>query len=110
MNAEERKAIKAKILKDIESTTKKVGTLKELSQPIAPEDSIGRVSRMDAINNKSINEAALKLSQEKLIELEAILPVLDDPDFGKCQGCGTQISMGRVMVMPHRRLCMKCAR
>ncbi len=32
---------------------------RELTKPIPPENAIGRVSRMDAINNRSVNEAAL---------------------------------------------------
>ena len=33
---------------------------KEITKPIAPENAIGRISRMDAINNKSVTEAALR--------------------------------------------------
>jgi len=36
-----------------------------LTKPISPESAIGSVSRMDAINNKSINESALRQSEEK---------------------------------------------
>ena len=35
----------------------------ELTKPISPENAIGRISRMDAINNKSVNEAALRNSK-----------------------------------------------
>ena len=38
--------------------------LADLTKPVSPDCAIGRVSRMDTINNKSINEAAL---QEKKI-------------------------------------------
>ena len=46
-----------------------VEDLKLLTQPIEPENSIGRISRMDAINNKSINDRMLRKAQEKLHNL-----------------------------------------
>ena len=45
--------IKALLIKEIERTKTLVGTYKENSKPIAPDNAIGRVSRMDAINNRS---------------------------------------------------------
>ena len=54
----------------------------ELSKPIEPENAIGRVSRMDAINNKSIVEAALREAQHKLNQLETIEKKINDADFG----------------------------
>ena len=60
MNEQQKNQIEEKINNEVEETTKKITKYKELSQPIAPENSIGRVSRMDAINNKSVVEAALR--------------------------------------------------
>ena len=37
----------------------------ELTKPIPPENAIGRVSRMDAINNRSVNEAALRTAEQQ---------------------------------------------
>ena len=59
-----KKAIEEKLLHEINSTQKKIEEYTELCKPIAPEDSIGRISRMDAINNKSVVEAALR--EEKI--------------------------------------------
>lgn len=110
MTQAERDTIKLKIAGDIDNTLRKIATLKELTQPIAPENAIGRVSRMDAINNKSINQTALTLAEEKLIELKTILPIVDEAEFGICLGCKSAIPIGRIMVMPHRRFCVGCSR
>ena len=60
---EKKKMILARVQKEIQETAKKIEEYKELSKPIAPENAIGRVSRMDAINNKSVVEAALRESE-----------------------------------------------
>ena len=49
MNAIEKEKIKKKLAEEIVETKQKVNKYKELTQPIAPENSIGRVSRMDCL-------------------------------------------------------------
>ena len=43
--------------------------MKEATKPISPENNIGRISRMDAINNKSVAEAAMGATKRKLYTL-----------------------------------------
>ncbi len=105
----EKEEIQKTIQKEIENTKIKVLELKELTIPIAPDSSIGRISRMDAINNKSINEAALRNAEYKLKGLELALQDINDSDFGKCARCNNTIPLGRILLMPHSRFCVHCA-
>ena len=45
---------KKKLNTEINKTIKIIEKYTELCKPISPENAIGRVSRMDAINNKSV--------------------------------------------------------
>lgn len=101
--------IENKILQEIESTQKSIIMLKELTSPIAPDCAIGRVSRMDAINNKTINEAALIKAKNKLKGLEIAFQNRHDSNFGTCQRCHNQIPLGRILLMPQSRFCVHCA-
>ena len=65
---------------------------------------------MDAINNKSINDAALKQAEQKLKNLKVALSNINDTDFGLCFKCHSQIPLGRILLMPHTRYCVNCAR
>ena len=56
---EQKKQIKQRLEEEIKSTNLLVNRYRDLTKPIAPENAIGRVSRMDAINNKSVNQLAL---------------------------------------------------
>ena len=83
--------------------------LRELSKPIEPDCAIGRVSRMDAINNQSINQASL---DKKIIQkegLQAALENINQDDFGICLNCGAEIQMGRILIMPESRKCVNCS-
>lgn len=106
----DKKEIETLIHKQITLIERKVNSLKELTQAIAPDDAIGRVSRMDAINNKSVNEAALRQAELKLQNLNGALKRINEPDFGICIKCKGTIQPGRLVLMPESSKCMKCAR
>jgi len=109
MNSKQLKEIKDKIAEEIQKTEESVVTYKEMTKPIAPDDAIGRISRMDAINNKSVAEAALRKAEEKLSKLKYALTKVDDEGFGLCARCGNPIPLGRILLMPQSRHCVGCA-
>ena len=93
----------------IAKTVQKIAGYEEMAEPIAPENSIGRVSRMDAINNKSVVDAALRTAKEKLSALKSMLNKINDADFGKCDRCGEAIPDKRLILMPESKFCVRCA-
>jgi len=109
MNKEELNSILKIIEEEISKTETSIEHYKELTKPIAPENAIGRVSRMDAINNKSVNDAALNKAEQKLSNLKVALSNINDPDFGVCFKCKNNIPIGRILLMPHTRFCVQCA-
>ncbi|MBT5438930.1 MAG: TraR/DksA family transcriptional regulator [Flavobacteriales bacterium] len=109
MNKVEKQDIKNRILEELKKTEEAILDYKESTKPISPENAIGRVSRMDAINNKSVVEAALRKAEEKLNKLKLVLDKVDDADFGICIRCGEPIPIGRVLLMPQSRNCVRCA-
>jgi len=102
--------IKTKIEAQILKTRESIETYKELTKPISPENAIGRISRMDAINNKSVNEAALRKAKIKLKNLELALKRIHEPEFGLCARCKNPIPIGRILLVPQSRFCVNCAK
>ena len=109
MTAEEKIKLKALIENKMERLKRQIVDLKELTKPIEPDCAIGRVSRMDAINNKSINEAGLRKKQEQLNGLAYTLSIFDQNELERCSVCGDAIPTGRLFVMPESRKCVRCA-
>lgn len=93
----------------LKRSKEEIAQLKELTKPIAPENAIGRISRMDAINNKSVNEASLRQMEEKVREIENALTRLDEKDFGMCKRCHKPIPEGRLLLLPGTTTCVNCA-
>ncbi len=109
MDTKEKQKIRERIYSEIESATEQVMELKELTQPIAPDAAIGRISRMEAINNKSVNEHLLSKTEAKLKKLEASLAAIDRDDYGYCRVCKQPIPLGRLMMLPESDRCVDCA-
>jgi len=110
MKPKEKDSIRKQIQEEIHTTEKSVLRYQDLAKPIAPENAIGRISRMDAINNRSISEEALRKAKLKLNNLQIALSNIDDDDFGICGKCHQQIPVGRILLVPQSRFCVNCAR
>ena len=109
MTAAERQELKETIDRKIKTTEEAIAEYKELTKPVAPDVAIGRISRMDAINNKSVMEAALRTAEEKLKGLLTAAEKIDDTDFGICTKCKGEIPLGRLKIMPGSTKCVRCS-
>lgn len=104
------KDIKQKITEEILKVEVVIEEYKELTKPIAPDCAIGRVSRMDAINNKSVVEASLRQAESKLRNLKRVFSKLGSDEFGVCLKCKQPIPLGRILIRPESLFCVNCAR
>lgn len=101
--------IKVSIQKEIVKTKNLISEYKELTKPIEPENAIGRISRIDAINNKSVTEAALRKAELKLNKLQKALSKINSNDFGICIRCKQIIPIKRIILMPQVQTCVNCS-
>lgn len=109
MTEEEKKELKSLIDSHIESIKEEITELKELTKPVSLDASIGRLSRMDAINNKAINEKALREKKSTLQKLERAQERYKVNKLGTCLKCGKEIPFGRLKIMPYTTRCVQCA-
>ena len=107
MTPEEKAQIRARAERKREDLLDRITEYRELTKPIPPNDAIGRVSRMDAINNRSVNEAALRQLEKD--QLDKAMTRMRDEKYGKCMACGDNIPLGRLMLMPGATRCVRCA-
>ena len=104
---------KSKIRKQIEAEVKKITDslplLKKAAEPVAPDNSLGRLTRMDAMASQKLHAASLKSAQERMRKLNQAVSRMDEDDFGLCADCDEIIPEGRLLLIPETRLCVKCA-
>ena len=72
------------------------------------QQSVGRLSRMDAMQQQSMDLAREERRRTRLAILAAALRRMDDGDYGYCLACGEDISPARLDVDPAVTLCVDC--
>jgi len=83
---------------------------KEGRAPVAlDQQSVGRLSRMDAMQQQSMDIAREERRQARLAVLVAALGRLDEDEYGYCLRCGEDIPAARLDVDPAVTLCVDCA-
>lgn len=109
MTDEERDQIKNKIIEDIAHLNNQIEELVEKTKPIAPDCSLGRLTRVEAMNEKAVNDKILDESRIKLKRLQSALNRVEREDFGICIDCEEDIAIGRMMIRPESVRCIACA-
>ena len=109
MDNQQKEMLKGHIQQRIEDIKENITSYRALIHPISPDNAIGRLTRMEAINSKSINEAALNKAKQTLLKLERALMIIDNSDFGLCRECEEPIPLARLMIVPESDLCVQCA-
>lgn len=109
MDSNELTDIEERLRADIIKTEGIIEEYKGMTVPVAPDVAIGRISRMDAINNKSVTEAAQRQAEQRLKNLKAVLLKLGTPEFGICARCRKQIPTARILFRPESLKCVNCA-
>ena len=109
MNEQGRVKLEQKIIEEIKIQKHLIETFEETSKPVAPDNAIGRLTRMEAISSQGISEASLNSAKVKLAQLERALEKVYLPQFGVCALCSNSIPQERIMLMPESTICVSCA-
>lgn len=80
----------------------------EGSKPVDLDEPIGRLSRMEAIQQKEMASANRATQQARLRQVAAALTRLDDGDYGLCVACEEPIGTKRLAARPETPLCLGC--
>jgi len=73
------------------------------------QQSVGRVSRIDALQQQAMAEATERNRANELIRIEAAFLRLDNDEYGYCERCGDAIPDKRLAIDPGAQTCVKCA-
>ena len=73
------------------------------------QQSVGRLSRMDAMQQQAMAQAQERSRQRELVMIEAALTRIGDGEYGYCVECGEEIAEKRLRLNPAVALCIACA-
>ena len=74
------------------------------------QQAIGRLSRMDALQNQAMAKAGSVRRRTERTRLLAALSRLEEGEYGYCEACGDAIAEARLELDPAAAKCVDCAR
>ncbi len=106
----ELKQIKTRLIARREELNDLVSVSEESRDPVELDQTrVGRLSRMDALQNQAMSLETGRRRQAELERIEATLKRIDKGDFGYCLNCGEDIAPKRLQLDPTLPMCIDCA-
>lgn len=83
---------------------------KESTQTVhLDQSSVGRLSRMDAMQSQAIALEGKRRREIQLTRIEAALERVAEGEYGYCAACDEEINVRRLKVDPANPFCVNCA-
>lgn len=83
-------------------------TSNEGAQIVELDKPIGRLTRMDAMQQQQMNMANRRAVEIRLQQVKAALRRLEEDSYGMCLSCDEPIGVARLRVRPEAPLCISC--
>ena len=74
------------------------------------QQSVGRLSRMDALQQQAMSQAQERARAAELIRIDQAFRRLADGEYGYCLECGEEIPDKRLEIDPSASHCVKCTK
>jgi DnaK suppressor protein len=82
----------------------------EESDPVEVDrSSVGRLSRMDALQSQAMAAAVERRREAELARIGAALERIEQGEYGECMSCGEAIALKRLELDPATPVCIRCA-
>ncbi|NIQ95787.1 MAG: TraR/DksA family transcriptional regulator [Desulfuromonadales bacterium] len=91
-----------------EQLEKLLQSTQESSRPVDLNEPIGRVTRIDAIQQQSMAQAGRRAQELQLSRVKAALAAMASGDYGLCRRCEEPIAYTRLKVSPESPFCVDC--
>lgn len=76
---------------------------------ILDQSSVGRLSRMDAMQGQQMALETERRRKEKLLQIKSALNRVESGSFGYCLVCDNEIASGRLTIDPTVTRCVECS-
>ncbi len=85
-----------------------LGIAEEGARPIELEQPIGRLSRMDAMQQREMAMANQAAHQQRRSVIDEAYESLEDGSYGLCATCARPIPFNRLKAIPETPSCLTC--
>lgn len=111
LTAEQVAELRGELERELARLERSMQGTREASKPaVLDQSAIGRLSRIDAIQNQQLTAGLHERELARHAQLLDALARIDAGTYGRCLTCGRPIAYGRLLVFPEARTCPGCER
>ena len=78
------------------------------TKPVDLDEPIGRLSRIDALAQREMNDAGRRAQKQQLAEVRMALDAMKAEAYGECRSCDGPIGFRRLRARPFTPICLTC--
>ncbi len=73
------------------------------------QTAVGRLSRMDSLQNQGLAKGLRERESVKLALIQEALKRLEEGSYGHCTACGGEVPFQRLLIFPESATCSACS-
>jgi DnaK suppressor protein len=109
LTTEQMSELREELERQLRRLQRSMKTTEQAAKPVQlDQTAVGRLSRMDAIQNQHLTKNLQEREQARLGALNEALARLEEGTYGVCSACGEAISFDRLFVVPEADDCGTC--
>jgi len=109
LTAQQQHDLEQRLLAQRSALQQQLADSDEQARPVTlDQQSIGRVSRVDAIQQQQVPVAGRVQVTQTLRQVMTALARIESGDYGYCGRCDEPIGFERLEAQPHVPLCLRC--
>jgi DnaK suppressor protein len=110
LTPEQREELRTELLRIRAQLHRSMGISEQAARRVTlDQTSVGRLSRIDALQNQGITQGLQVREAARLAGVEEALARLDRGEYGRCPACGGAIPYERLLIFPETATCAACA-
>lgn len=108
LTPEQLSEFRASLLSLVDELGEQLATSRAGAAPVDLDEPIGRLSRMEAMQQQQMTKAHKRRIELRLQQASAALGRLERGEYGECLLCGELISEKRLRAKPESPMCLPC--
>jgi DnaK suppressor protein len=108
MDSSSQERFRPLVLSRLAEIEEELRSAEDSTKAIAPDVSIGRLSRLDSMQMQQMALAGKRRLEEQRTRLKQALRRIEDGDYGRCGLCGQSIAPERLEHQPDATVCVPC--
>lgn len=109
LTPEEMEELRQELSRQLKKLERSMKVTDEAMNPVTlDQTAVGRLSRMDSLQNQSLTRNLQEREQVKLALIQAAFLRMEEGTYGVCVDCGGEIPFQRLFVFPEGPTCSSC--